>query len=99
VNLGIHKDFHFGERWTAQIGADINNVFNHPLFSPDADNGGGGGTFALLGNFNLGVDPATLKPVMADVTRNEDFGKLLNTFTQEGIDNRRTVRLRLRITF
>ena len=99
VNLGIHKDFHFGERWTAQIGADINNVFNHPLFSPDADNGGGGGTFALLGDFNLGVDPATLKPVMADVTRNEDFGKLLNTFTQEGIDNRRTVRLRLRITF
>ena len=36
VNLGIHKDFHFGERWTAQIGADINNVFNHPLFSPDS---------------------------------------------------------------
>jgi hypothetical protein len=35
----------------------------------------------------------------ADVTPNPDFGRLISSFTQEGIDNRRTVRLRLRITF
>jgi hypothetical protein len=99
VNLGVHKEFHLGERVTASLGADINNVFNHPLFSPDSDYGGGGGPFAFLGDFNLGVDPATLKPVVADVTPNTDFGRLINTFTQEGVDSRRTVRLRLRITF
>jgi hypothetical protein len=99
VNLGVHKDFHVGERVTASFGADINNVFNHRLFSPDADYGGGGGPFALLGDFNVAVDPATLKPVIHDVTPNPDFGRLINTFTQEGVDSRRTIRLRLRITF
>jgi hypothetical protein len=99
VNLGVHKDFHFGERVTAALGVDINNVFNHRLFSPDADYGGGGGPFALLGDFNVAVDPATLKPVIHDVTPNPDFGRLINTFTQEGVDSRRTIRLRLRITF
>lgn len=99
VNLGIHKDFRFGERVTATFGADFDNVFNHPLFSPDSDYGGGGGPFAFLGDFNVGVDPATLQPVVADVTPNPDFGRLLQTFNQEGVANRRTVRLRLRITF
>lgn len=99
VNLGVHKEFRFGERVIASLGADIDNVFNHPLFSPDSDYGGGGGPFAFLGDFNLGVDPATLKPVIADVTPNPDFGRLENTFSQEGVDSRRTVRLRLRITF
>jgi hypothetical protein len=105
VNLGIHKDFHFGERFTAQIGADVDNVFNHPLFSPDEDSGGGGGTFALLGDFNIRVDPATgkLLPIgqghPEDIIPNPDFGRLINSFSQEGVDSRRTVRLRLRITF
>jgi Carboxypeptidase regulatory-like domain len=99
LNLGVHKDFHFGERVTATLGADINNVFNHPLFSPDSDYGGGGGPFSNLGDFSLGVDPATLKPTIADFSTNPDFGRLINTFTQEGVDSRRTVRLRLRITF
>ena len=99
VNLGVHKEFHVGERVTASLGADIDNVFNHPLFSPDSDYGGGGGPFAFLGDFNLGVDPATLRPVIADVAPNPDFGRLENTFSQEGVDSRRTVRLRLRITF
>ena len=99
VNLGVHKDFHFGERVIATFGADINNVFNHPLFSPDSDYGGGGGPFSNLGDFSLGVNPATLKPTIADFSTNGDFGRLINTFTQEGIDNRRTIRLRLRITF
>jgi hypothetical protein len=103
LNLGVHKDFRATERLTLQFGADINNVFNHPLFSPNADAGGGGGSFALLGDFVIRVDPVTgkLLPIdpAQDVTPNPDFGRLISSFTQEGIDSRRTVRLRLRITF
>jgi hypothetical protein len=110
VNLGVHKNFHFGERVTATLGADIDNLFNHPLSSPDSDYGGGGGPFAFLGDFNMAVDPVTLKPVInmvdngsgtlvPDITPNPDFGRLEQTFTQEGVANRRTIRLRLRITF
>jgi len=64
--------------------------------------------FAWLGEFNVQVDQTTgkLLPINpaemsagGDVTRNTDFGRLISSFTQEGIDNRRTVRLRLRITF
>ena len=103
LNLGVHKDFRATERLTLQFGADINNVFNHPLFSPNADAGGGGGSFALLGDLVIRVDPVTgkLLPIdpAQDVTPNPDFGRLISSFTQEGIDSRRTVRLRLRITF
>ena len=102
VNLGIHKDFRFSDRVSAQLGADVDNIFNHPLLSPDADAGGGGGTFAWLGSFVLRVDQTNGKLLPldpADVTPNPDFGRLISSFTQEGIDNRRTVRLRLRITF
>jgi len=101
VNLGVHKDFRLGERFTASFGADVNNVFNHRLFAPDSDYGGGGGPFAQLGDFSLAVDPATLQPVIdpASITKNDAFGRLINTFTQEGVDSRRTIRLRLRVTF
>ena len=99
VNLGLHKNFQIGERVTASIGADVDNVFNHALFSPDQDTGGGGGAFAMLGDFSLGVDPVTKQIGIADLTHNEDFGKLLNSFSQEGVDSRRKVRLRMRITF
>jgi len=103
VNLGVHKDFHFSDRVTAQVGADVDNIFNHPLFSPNSDVGGGGGTFAWLGSFNVRVDQTTGKllpiDVVNDVFPNPDFGRLISSFSQEGIDNRRTVRLRLRITF
>jgi len=111
VNLGIHKDFHFGERVTAQLGADVDNLFNHPLFSPNQDDGGGGGSFANLGDFVIRVNQTTgaLLPIGGadehgishpdDITRNSDFGKLLNSYSQEGVDSRRTIRLRLRITF
>ncbi len=102
VNLGVHKDFHATERVKIEFGADVDNLFNHPLFSPNADAGGGGGSFALLGDFNIRVDPNTgaLLPIQeSDITRNDLFGRLINSFTQEGIDNRRTIRLRLRITF
>jgi len=103
VNLGVHKDIRFGERVNVQFGADVDNIFNHPLFSPDANAGGGGGTFALLGDFNVEVDQTTgkLLPInpATDVNLNPLFGRLVSSFTQEGIDSRRTVRLRLRITF
>jgi hypothetical protein len=103
VNLGVHKDFHATERVVIQFGADVDNLFNHPLFSPNADTGGGGGSFALLGDFNIRVDPVTgkLLPIdpAIDVTPNPDFGRLIASFSQEGIDSRRTIRLRLRITF
>lgn len=102
VNLGLHKDFHVTDRVGIQFGADVDNLFNHPLFSPDADAGGGGGEFAWLGSFTVRVDPATLKvlPIApGDITRNDNFGRLLSSFSQEGVDSRRTVRLRLRITF
>lgn len=110
VNLGLHKDFHFGERVAVQLGADVNNVFNHPLFSPNQDDGGGGGSFAMVGEFNVRVNPnnGALVPIgqdhlgnahPEDIIRNPDFGRLINSYSQEGIDSRRTVRIRLRITF
>jgi hypothetical protein len=103
VNLGVHKVFRFSERVKVQFGADIDNVFNHPLLSPDDAAGGGGGVFAKLGSFNVRVDQTTgkLLPIdpVNDVTPNTDFGRLKSSFPQEDIANRRTVRLRLRITF
>jgi len=102
VNLGVHKDFHMGDRLSLQFGADVDNIFNHPLFSPNSDAGGGGGEFAWLGSFTVRVDPATLKvlPIAPDdIVRNDNFGRLISSFTQEGINNRRTIRLRLRLTF
>ena len=100
VNLGVHKDFHFGDRIVATFGADVQNIFNHRLFSPNADDGGGGGSFAQVGDFDVGVDPVSpFKPIIADFETNPDFGRLINTYTQEGVDSRRTIRLRLRITF
>src|SRR5271157_2932245 len=111
VNLGIHKQFHAGERVAILFGADIDNLFNHPLFMPTQDYAGGGGSFAQVGDFNVLVDQTTGKvsiPVNlpstdpnagANATYNPDFGKLVTTFTQESVANRRTIRIRLRITF
>ena len=91
VNLGVHKFFRISENKRLEIGADFNNVFNHPLFSP-LDTG-----FALLGDFNVDVQSGKL--VIVDVNPNPDFGRNNISYTQEGIDNRRSVRLRLRFTF
>ena len=93
VNMGIRKVFRFHERLRAELGADFNNIFNHPLKSPDNYDIG------LLGNFSMGVNPKTLQPEFASVTPNPDFGRLLTSYTQEGVDSRRAIRLRLRITF
>jgi len=102
VNLGIHKAFPIGERFVATLGADFDNIFNHPLLAPDANFGGGGGTFAQVGDFNITVDQntgAVLPIAAADVNINPLFGQLTNSFPQEGVLSQRTIRLRLRITF
>ncbi len=100
LNLGVHKEFKFSDRVIASLGADIDNLFNHPMLSPDSNYGGGGGPFALLGDFNIGVDQKTGKILpITDISPNPDFGRLINSFSQEGIDNRRSIRLRLRVTF
>ena len=94
VNLGIRKFFSFSERVRLEVGADLNNAFNHPLRSPDDIN------FAWLGDFFVDVDPATA--TLLPITRtdpNPDFGRIVDSFNQEGIDNRRTIRLRLRLSF
>jgi Carboxypeptidase regulatory-like domain len=98
VNFGLHKDFKFGDRVTANLGADCDNVFNHPLRAPNSD---GGSTFSNLGSFSVAVDPATLALKYSDagLSPNSDFARPFQTFSQEGVDSRRTIRIRLRITF
>ncbi len=93
VNLGVGKNFKFSERVVLRLGADFNNVFNHPLRSPDNNE------FANLGDFTVRVNSVTGKPEIDTITRNVDFGRADTSFTQEGIDNRRSVRIRLRLTF
>ncbi len=100
VNLGIHKAFPIGDRVVATLGADFDNIFNHPLLAPDANFGGGGGTFSQLGDFNINVDQATGKVLpITDINPNPLFGQLTNSFPQEGVLSQRTIRLRLRVTF
>jgi hypothetical protein len=97
VNFGLHKDFKLGERVTATLGADFDNIFNHPIRMPNQDFGDG--SFSYLGGFDVQIDPATLMPALEDVNPNPDFARAFSTFPQEGVDSRRTIRLRLRITF
>ena len=97
VNFGLHKDFKIKERITASLGADFNNIFNHPIRMPNQDFGDG--SFSYLGGFDIAVDPGTLRPVLQDTNPNPDFARAFSTFPQEGVDSRRTVRLRLRVTF
>ena len=103
MNFGLHKDFHFGERVVASFGADFDNIFNHPIRMPNQDFGDG--SFAYLGGFDVNIDPSTLIPAVQDVNLNADdsgrpfFGRAYSTFPQEGVDSRRTIRLRLRATF
>ncbi len=92
VNLGLRKFFRFSENTRLEIGVDFNNVFNHPLLSP-LDTG-----FANLGDFDIGLN-ASGQPVIAAVNPNQDFGRNNFSWTQEGIDNRRSIRAKLRLTF
>jgi Carboxypeptidase regulatory-like domain len=113
VNLGLHKSIHINDRIAMQLGADIDNVFNHPMLSPDANDGGGGGSFAQLGDFNIAVDqttppapgqqprvlPIDPNPNNGNLNINTDFGRLYRSYEQEGVDSRRSIRLRGRLTF
>jgi hypothetical protein len=113
VNLGLHKSFHISERFAVQLGADVNNIFNHPMLSPDQSDGGGcEGCFSNVGSFSLSVDQSTpgtpghqpkLLPVdttdPAQYSPNPDFGHLFRSYEQEGISSNREIRLRGRITF
>ena len=93
LNIGVRKVFRLSERFRGELGADFNNILNHPLKSPDNYDIG------LLGNFSMQVNPVTLKPEYSSVTLNPDFGRLITSYTQEGVDSRRAIRLRLRIRF
>lgn len=97
VNFGLHKDFRVGERVNANFGADFDNIFNHPIRMPNQDFGDG--SFSYLGGFDTQIDPVTLMPTLEDVNPNPDFARAFSTFPQEGVDSRRTIRLRLRVTF
>ena len=95
VNFGLRKFFRITENTKLEIGADFNNVFNHPLVSPVAST-----DIGRLGDFNLSLD-AQRNPVIlpGDINRNPDFGRANLSFSQEGIDNRRSIRLKARFTF
>jgi hypothetical protein len=56
VNLGLHKTFRVNDRISVKLGADADNVFNHPMLSPDANSYD---NYANLGTINL-VTPATV---------------------------------------
>jgi len=112
INLGVHKTFAITERIGFQLGADINNVLNHPMLSPDQNDGGGcEGCFANVGTFFMSVDQHAgtggnqpkLLPVdttdPSQYTPNPDFGRLYRSYQQEGITSNRQIRLRGRITF
>ena len=113
VNLGVHKSFNITDHIAVQIGADVNNIFNHPMLSPDQSDGGGcEGCFANVGSFSLSVDQSTPgtpghQPEILPVDKtdssqfftNADFGHLFRSYEQEGITSNRQIRLRGRITF
>jgi hypothetical protein len=97
VNIGLHKDFNFGERVTATLGADFDNIFNHRIKMPNQDFGDS--SFSYLGGFDVQIDQNTLMPTIEDVNPASDFARLYSSFSQEGVSGTRTVRLRLRVTF
>jgi hypothetical protein len=100
TNIGIQKNFRIKERVTMRVAAEFDNVFNHPLLAPDSDEFGNVDGFAHLGSFTLRVDPATLKLApITEVTRNPNFGRRRGSFSQESIDSRRSIRVKLRLTF
>jgi hypothetical protein len=113
IDLGAHKTFAITERIGLELGADINNLLNHPMLSPDLNDGGGcEGCFANVGSFSLSVDqsrPGTpgnqpkILPIdttdSAQFSPNPDFGRLYRSYEQEGISSNRAIRLRGRITF
>jgi hypothetical protein len=94
ANLGLRKYFKFSETTRLEVGADFNNVFNHPLLSP-LDT-----AFGQLGEFFVSLNAAGQPVILPEnVIPNPDFTRTNLSLSQEGIDNRRSVRLKLRLTF
>jgi hypothetical protein len=93
----LDKSFRLGEKFRLKFGAQFNNVFNHPLRAPGGNNQDTG--VALLGTFNLAVNPTTRQIQVDTLDRNADFGRFFDSFSQENIESRRTIRLTLRLTF
>jgi len=82
------------EKFRLQVGADFNNVFNHPLWSPL------GSDIGRLGNFLVSLDPNGNSVILPEnVFPNPDFGRNTVSTPQEGVDSRRSIRIRLRLTF
>lgn len=59
ANFGLHKFVHVNNRIAVELGADFDNVFNHPMLAPDA---GGADNFANLGTINM-LTPASVDGV------------------------------------
>ena len=59
VNLGLHKTFRVNDRISVKLGADADNVFNHPMLSPDSSNYD---NYANLGNISM-ITNATITGV------------------------------------
>ncbi|MGH9754459.1 MAG: TonB-dependent receptor domain-containing protein, partial [Blastocatellia bacterium] len=97
ANLGVNKNFNFSERVKLRFGAEFNNIFNHPLRPP----AGSDNSVANLGSFNILVNQATKKVEIdtVNVDPNENFGRFFDSFSQESVDSRRSIRITLRLTF
>src|SRR5690606_33183414 len=92
-NMGHNTIFRIGDIAPLELGADANNILSLSLLSPAEYDIG------ALGNFTMKVNPTSLEPEIRSVERNPDFGRLLSSYDQEGVDSRRTFRIRLRLTF
>ncbi len=97
ANFAVTKDFRINEGLKLSFRAVFDNVFNHPTFAPP---GPGQSEINYVGDFDLEVDPNTLKLLpITSVYPNPDFGRLYGTFSHEGIDDRRSIRISLRLVF
>jgi hypothetical protein len=92
LNVGLRKRLRFSNT-IFDLGADFDNLLNHPLWSPDNN------SISNLGSFSVRVDPSGKLSPITDIIRNPDFGRLLYSYPQEGIDSRRSIRLSVRLEF
>jgi Carboxypeptidase regulatory-like domain len=125
ANLGVHKSFRVNDRISVKFGADVDNVFNHPMLSPASpDSYANLGTVYVMTPASLnGTDGALLptgegrpagapgylqqpalvplnnQTVTQAVQLNSAFGKNNASYSQEGINGNRDIRLIGRITF
>lgn len=122
INLGVHKVVRLSERLSLELGADVDNVLNHPIRMPDY--GTATGSYGYLGTINVqttvadgtqlasgvGTPNGPAQPALApwdtdpnDGTGayqpNDAFGLNNQSYSQEGINGNRQIRLLGRIRF